>query len=92
MIFEFKIGTFVMISIKCRIFSLINVLICLLNHGGSLLSHKTVWNIWNKISNNFKSMLGENINFFIEMLVFKKTLCQLNFPFALFMSPVWTSL
>ena len=38
---EFKIGTFVMISIKCRIF-FNQRSYCLLNHGGSLLSHKTV--------------------------------------------------
>ena len=42
MTFQFKIGTIIMISTECLIFSLINVLIFLLKHGGSLSLHKIV--------------------------------------------------
>ena len=88
--FQFRVVTNITEIIKCSVFSLNNVFILLLNHGGPLSLHTIVsWGI------NLLRMLRTvllKITTFSLTLVFKKALCQSNFSTALFITSVFASL
>ena len=71
-------------------FSLINVLIFLLSRGGFLSLHKIV-SCGIKLLIMLKTVLMK-IPTFSSTVVFKKALCRLNSPVALFISSVLASL